>query len=76
MVQWLRLHISSAGDVSSIPGQGTRIPHAGPCGGKKGISFFTGKIVIHKYFNFSLVGPHGKEQKASFTTLSSQNLLL
>ena len=48
----------------------------GHVGGKKGISFFTGKIVIHKYFNFSLVGPHGKEQKASFTTLSSQNLLL
>ena len=27
-VQWLRLHISNAGDTGSIPGQGTKIPHA------------------------------------------------
>ena len=27
-VQWLRLCTSSAGGVSSIPGQGTKIPHA------------------------------------------------
>ena len=27
-VQWFRLHNSSAGGVSSIPGQGTKIPHA------------------------------------------------
>ena len=28
VVQWLKLHISTAGDMSSIPGQGTKIPHA------------------------------------------------
>ena len=28
MVQWLRLPASNAGDVGSIPGQGTKIPHA------------------------------------------------
>ena len=28
MVQWLRLPTSNAGDVGSIPGQGTKIPHA------------------------------------------------
>ena len=26
--QWLRLHASSAGSISSIPGRGTKIPHA------------------------------------------------
>ena len=28
MVQWLRIHASSAGDASSIPGEGTKIPRA------------------------------------------------
>ena len=28
MVQWLRLRPSNAGDTGSIPGQGTKIPHA------------------------------------------------
>ena len=28
MVQWLRPMPSNAGDVGSIPGQGTKIPHA------------------------------------------------
>ena len=28
VVQWLRLHASMAGGVGSIPGQGTKIPHA------------------------------------------------
>ena len=27
-VQWLRLHASAAGGVGSIPGWGTKIPHA------------------------------------------------
>ena len=27
-VQWLRLHTSTAGVTGSIPGQGTKIPHA------------------------------------------------
>ena len=35
VVQWLRLHTSTAGGVNSIPGQGTNIPHATPCGQKK-----------------------------------------
>ena len=25
---WLRLHISNAGNAGSVPGQGTKIPHA------------------------------------------------
>ena len=28
MVQWLRLHASTAVDMGSIPGWGTKIPHA------------------------------------------------
>ena len=28
MVQWLRLHAANAGGAGSIPGWGTRIPHA------------------------------------------------
>ena len=28
MVQWLRLHSCNAGGIGSIPGQGTKIPHA------------------------------------------------
>ena len=28
MGQWLRLQASNAGDMGSIPGQGTKIPHA------------------------------------------------
>ena len=28
MIQWLRLHPSDAEGVGSIPGQGTKIPHA------------------------------------------------
>ena len=40
-VQWLRLHATTAGGVGSIPGRGTKIPHAGQCGQKiKGFVFF------------------------------------
>ena len=35
MVQWLRLHASTAGGMGSIPGQGTKIPHALRHGQKK-----------------------------------------
>ena len=34
-VQWLRLCASNAGSMGSIPGQGTKIPHAMRCGQKK-----------------------------------------
>ena len=33
-VQWLRLYTSKAGDLSSAPGHGTKIPHAMQCGQK------------------------------------------
>ena len=31
MVQWLRIHVSSAEGAGSIPGWGTKIPHASRC---------------------------------------------
>ena len=34
-VQWLKLCISTAGGTGSIPGQGTKIPHAMQRGQKK-----------------------------------------
>ena len=34
MVQWLRLRAFNAGGVSSIPGRGTKSPHATWCGQK------------------------------------------
>ena len=33
-VQWLRLHISNAGDVGSIPDQGMKISHVAWCSQK------------------------------------------
>ena len=35
VVQWLRLHASTAGGTGSIPGGATKIPHAWRCGKKK-----------------------------------------
>ena len=35
VVQWLKLQASSAGGVGSIPGWGSKIPHAARCGQKK-----------------------------------------
>ena len=35
VVHWLRFRPSSAGDASSIPGWGTKIPYAPICGQKK-----------------------------------------
>ena len=35
VVQWLRLHTSTANSTGSIPGQGTKIPHAVLCNQKE-----------------------------------------
>ena len=35
MVQWVGLHTSTAGGTGSIPGQGTKIPHASQTKKKK-----------------------------------------
>ena len=35
VVQWLRLHTSTAGDMGSIPGRGTKIPHGAQGSQKK-----------------------------------------
>ena len=38
VVQWLRHHASSAGDMVSNPGQGTQIPHISGFGQKKKVN--------------------------------------
>ena len=35
VVQWLKLYASNSGGIGSIPGQGTKIPHATQCHQKK-----------------------------------------
>ena len=35
VVQWLRRQASNEGDMGSIPGQGTKIPHAMQCSQKE-----------------------------------------
>ena len=35
VVQWLGLCASTAGDMGSIPGQATNVPHAAQCGQKR-----------------------------------------
>ena len=35
MVQWLRLHVSSAGGTGLIPGRGAKNPHGVRCSPKK-----------------------------------------
>ena len=49
--QWLRLHVSNACDESSIPGQGTKIPHAMWCGQ----NFFKNKKFKDRDFNWTNV---------------------
>ena len=41
VVQWLRLHTSNTGDAGSIPGWGTKIPHAAHHWGKKKTYFLS-----------------------------------
>ena len=50
MVQWLRFSASTAGGTSSIPGRGTKIPHAAQCSQKKKKTGGTG-IGIHQKFS-------------------------
>ena len=49
-VQWLRSHASSAGVSGSIPGQGTKIPHACHLAKKKK------KKVIYSWMLFKAMG--------------------
>ena len=41
MVQWLRLQVSKAGGIGSIPSQGSKIPHTAWCSQKKKKIFFS-----------------------------------
>ena len=39
VIQWLRLHVSTAGGVGWIPGHRTKIPHTAQQGKKKNVLF-------------------------------------
>ena len=60
VVQWLRLHASTAKNVGSIPSQGTKIPHATHCGQNKRKSLFVDStdsgvfISVCHFFSFFL----------------------
>ena len=60
MVLWLRLHASSAAGVGSIPGQGTKIPHAMQHSQKrkKEIAFGSGPVVHPTTHLCKFLGPH------------------
>ena len=47
-VEWLRLRISTAGDMGSIPGAETNTPHATQCGQTKNqVSFIINFICMY-----------------------------
>ena len=52
MAKWLRLHMSLAGVPGSIPGQGTKIPHA-VLGGQKNKTIKK-NFLINKYIGVVL----------------------
>ena len=50
VVQWLRLWASTAGGMGSIPGWGTKVPHAVQCGQKtKKLIFLYVLWIIRKF---------------------------
>ena len=53
-VQWLRLYTSTAGDMGSVPGWGTRIPHASQYGQKKFFLINKGKEKECNWFRIIL----------------------
>ena len=53
-VQWLRLYTSTAGDMGSIPGWGTRIPRASQYGQKKFFLINKGKEKECNWFRIIL----------------------
>ena len=59
MVQWLRLHAPNAGDMGSIPGQGTKIQHVTQCSqGEKKIS-----LLILKALFLSILASNHTDKK-------------
>ena len=66
VVQWLTPHTPSAGGTGSIPGLGTKIPHAARCGQKK-------NKIKQKYFKNYEHG-HSRTNNFAFQLHSSLNL--
>ena len=63
MVQWLGLQASNAGDAGSIPGRGTKIPHATQRG--KTTTTTTGDMEETRENDVPQGGGHGKQQYQS-----------
>ena len=53
-VQWLRLHAFTKGDVGSIPGGGTKIPHVVRPKGKKKFAFHCAYPVLNIFIILNL----------------------
>ena len=49
MLQWLRFHASNEEGAGSIPGQGTKIPHASWCGQKEKRAWGWGGVEIMQH---------------------------
>ena len=65
VVQWLGLCASTTGGMGSIPGGGTKIPHAAWCGQKKKIGWLLIKqIILH-----NVGGPHPISWRTNFPEL-------
>ena len=85
VVQWLRLHASTAGGGGSIPGQGTKIPHALGTGQKKKrreVYLFgnTNKVITElktfRSVSYRIEGfPGGSEVKASASNAGDPGLI-
>ena len=76
MAQWLVLHVSTAGGLSSIPGQGAKIPQALWCGKKKKKKKERKRITeyTHVYILFCILFHYGLSQ-AIYSSVYSRTLL-
>ena len=73
---WLRLHASNAGGVGSIPGQGTKIPHAVWHSQKKKKVRVSPRERTHKPRGISVTPPNISDSKiwAPVTTLKRRRI--
>ena len=69
VVQWLRLWVSSATGVVSIPDWGTKILHATPCGQKRKKR----KKFQTQVLNFSVTVPHAPHIHSSASVDSTNH---
>ena len=73
VVQWLRFHDSNTGNAGSIPGRGTKIPHAAWRGQKNKANkqtallyVFTSEFLSGTYLKEFVIGSYKMFTKAPF----------